>query len=251
MKILSRLALASAGLALSLLIWHGQGAATTTLSGPRQALGDGNASAYVVLDDSNQPAEIGVLITESALTELPADKLELNLALPAEIEGQTPFTHIGLNWNPQGHMPEPIYGDPHFDFHFYTLEEAARHCIQGIHLEHSYAEPAAEHLPVGYVMAPDSAEPTQGAHWVNPNAREFQGEPHGFDYTFIYGFYGGQLSFLEPMVSLATLAQRQHVDEAIALPEQFAVEGAYPTGYSITYNAAAKQYRIALTNFQE
>lgn len=247
MKIFSSLALASIGFSTAVLIWVCQADATTVLNGLDRVLGNGAAHTYVVLDESNRPVEVGVLMTESALSNLPTDKVELNLALPTDVAARIPFTHIGLNWNPHGHAPEPIYGNPHFDFHFYTISEADRQYINGDRLERSYISPAAEYVPSSYMMAPDSAEPTQGAHWVNANATEFQGEPHGFEHTFIYGFYNGQLSFLEPMVGLQVLEQRQDVDEEIALPKTFAQPGTYPTGYSITYDAEAQVYRIALT----
>ena len=40
-----------------------------------------------------------------------------------------------------------------------------------------------------------------GWHWIDPLSPEFTGQP--FSKTYIYGYYGGELSFVEPMITLA------------------------------------------------
>lgn len=148
-------------------------------------------------------------------------------------------------------MPPPIYGTPHFDRHFYTISQATRQQITatGADAVKAYKTPDASLIPTGYVLAPDSAVPGEGSYWINPQAPEFQGTPHGFEHTFIYGFYDGKIDFLEPMISRTALEQHQTFDEAIARPVRYWTSGAYPSRYSTSYNAQTRDFRIALNSF--
>ncbi|WP_088889617.1 DUF5602 domain-containing protein [Leptolyngbya ohadii] len=250
MKKQYRLAFLALGVAVAMLITIGTAQANSIVRGASQPIGQGTASSYVSLNDRGQVSEVGVILSESVLKDLPSQMTEVDLALPPQALSSTPFTHIGLNWNPQGHLPPPIYGIPHFDLHFYTISQATRRQITATDEDaaKAYQIPEASLVPANYVMAPDSAEPGQGSHWVNPNAPEFQGAPHGFDHTFIYGFYDGRMSFLEPMISKTMLEQHQSFDEAIARPARYSPSGVYPNRYSLSYDAQAHEYRITLSD---
>ncbi|MEP0916398.1 DUF5602 domain-containing protein [Leptolyngbya sp. DQ-M1] len=225
--------------------------ANTIVQGTPQSIGQGTARSYVALDNRSRVSELGVILSESALSDLPTTMTEIELALPRQASRTTPFTHIGLNWNPQGHPPAPIYGTPHFDVHFYTISQAARRRITAIgkDAERAYITPDARFIPAGYVMAPDSAEPGQGSHWIDPKSDEFQGAPHGFNHTFIYGFYNGKMNFLEPMISKAAFDQRQSFQKTIARPVRYSTLGRYPRQYSMSYDSQAHQFRISLSKF--
>jgi hypothetical protein len=151
--------------------------------GKPQAFGKGTIRTYIALDSHKQPQEMGVILTKTALTNLPDDK-EFILPLP-KVANKTGFTHIGFNWQSHGHNPSPIYGVPHFDFHFYTLRIKERNQITAIgsDLATVYKTPETKLIPTGYVLAPDSAEPRMGSHWINPKSEELQGAPHGFSQT--------------------------------------------------------------------
>lgn len=218
------------------------------LEGEPQPLGDGIVRSYVQLNDQNQPQEVGVILTENALNNLPGETAEVVLALPDQASG-TVINHIGLNWLPQGHAPAPIYGAPHFDVHFYTITPEQRAAITEADLEKSYKTPDATLIPSGYVTGPDSAEPYMGAHWVNAAAEELQGHPHGFSHTLIYGFHDGETAFIEPMVALDYLRSQEDFESPISLPERFSQPGSFPTGYRITYEEATGEYTVALTDF--
>lgn len=224
----------------------------SVIEGTPQALGNGTVRTYVALDSRNYPQEIGVIVTAEALAGLPQQGTELLLPLPFQAES-TAIDHIALDWRPHGHPPEPIYGDAHFDIHAYTITPTEREAItaQGADLEKAYKAPAPEHIPAGYVMAPDSAEPRMGAHWADPTSAEFQGHPHGFDHTLIYGFYGGAIAFIEPMVSLDFLASQQDFEGDFAVPESYAKQGLYPKHYRIAFNQVTQEYTVALTDFFE
>jgi hypothetical protein len=220
------------------------------IEGTAQPLGNGTIRTYVAVDSQNHPQEVGVIITAAALTGLPETVTEVLLPLPAAAP-TTAIDHIALDWRPHGHPPEPIYGNAHFDIHAYTLSPAEREAItaQGTDQEKAYKTPAPEYIPSGYVLAPNSAEPRMGAHWADPTSAEFQGHPHGFDHTLIYGFYNGEMAFIEPMVSLDFLASQQGFEGAIALPETYARQSLYPTRYRVAYNPTTQEYTVALTDF--
>jgi hypothetical protein len=224
--------------------------ASTVESEPR-SLGNGTVRTYVELDDSGNPTEIGVILSEAALSNLPDHADEYVLQLPPQA-ATTAITHIGLNWQSHGHAPSQIYHVPHFDVHAYVITPEEREAITavGSDLETAYETPAPELIPAGYVMAPESAEPEQGAHWIDPTSEEFKGAPHGFSHTLIYGFYNGEMSFVEPMVTIDFLKGQQEFEGAIAVPARYVREGSYPTAYSITYNEATREHIISLTGFR-
>jgi hypothetical protein len=218
-------------------------------------VGQGAAHAFVMLDPTGNPAAIGVTLTEDALTGLPAEPptgavgWEYVLALPKEAAA-TGYDHVGLDWNPHGHKPPGVYTVPHFDVHFYMISEAtrARITLQGDDLERARKQPPSELMPAGYVLPPGTAEPRMGAHAINPVADEFHGR--GFTKTFIYGFYDGRLIFLEPMLAKAFLEKRPDITEPVAVPPRYAAPGYYPTRYSVRYDAARKEYAIALEDLR-
>src|SRR4051812_15439393 len=92
-----------------------------TYYGSVQALGNGTIRSFVVIDKNGKPQTIGLKFTEAALLGLPADSTSEH-DTPVELPSQatiTGFDHIEIDWNPVGHDPKPIFGLPHFDFHFY------------------------------------------------------------------------------------------------------------------------------------
>jgi hypothetical protein len=102
-----------------------------TLYGEAQKLGNGFARLYVELDAAGAPAVLGVTFDQGMLEGLPTmpntwsrcfdrngngqidphgechGDYELELALPQELAGVTPFSWVSVNWNPMGHMPPP------------------------------------------------------------------------------------------------------------------------------------------------
>lgn len=219
--------------------------------GAATPLGKGSARSWVKLDKDGKPTAIGVTFSEAALAGLPQtlpagqEGTEYLLALPPEARA-TPFTHIGIDWNPRGHAPGQIYDTAHFDFHFYMISPEARNLItaKGADREKARRQPPLEYVPEGYMYAPDSEIPRMGGHWVNPQSNEFRGQP--FTRSFLYGNYDGQIIFMEPMITKTFLDSKTSVTEFIKLPRRFATPGYYPTKYSVLYDAASKQYTVAL-----
>ena len=236
------------------------------------------------------PIEVGVALDEAALDGLPApmqmpmppggdphehlDTHIYDLAMPAQ--NATPYRFVELDWNPGGHEPPGIYDIPHFDFHFYTVTPAVRNAIDPVALGEAAfmagsanLPPEAERAPSFLALAapgqPIVAVPRMGTHWVDVRTPELQGmlgNPAGyrpFTTTFLRGSWDGDFIFDEPMVTRAFIlgrkaamapAQRDSV-MPLPTPAQVRTGGYYPAAYRVTYDALAKEYRIALTQLTQ
>jgi hypothetical protein len=213
-----------------------------TFYGPTGPLGQGTVRSFVILNAAGKPEIIGMKFSASALTGLPIDatkEWEYPFELPKEALS-TGFDHLAIDWNPQGHDPKPIYGLPHLDFHFYTItkEEQAK-VIPG---------PDTVSVPKNYIPQDYTsgviAIPDMGVHWSDSKAPEFTGQQ--FTDTFVYGFYHGRLTFLEPMATTAWLQTRPDFKINIKQPQYFQKAGYYPSVSHISYDANANEYTLAL-----
>lgn len=219
-----------------------------TVVGQEVTMGSGKVHSWISLDDAGNPSAIGLTFGEAALNGLATTPEEFTMTLPAE-KSMTPFDHLTIDWNPNGHEPSQIYTLPHFDLHFYTITQAERAAITG---GPDFITVDTNLYPAGFMTGSDTAfaVPNMGVHYVDANAGEFHGSL--FDKTFIYGFTAGKLAFLEPMITKAYLEGRKTGSAAVSAeikqPNKYAKTGVYyPTFYNIVYNAAAKEYTILLT----
>jgi hypothetical protein len=214
--------------------------------GETKKLGDGSVCSWVRVDEKGEPTAIGITMTEAALNNLPKTgdrgasccQNETLLHLPANVTA--PFTHIAVNWNPFGHVPPGIYDKPHFDFHFYMMDESQRQQIRGDDANFAKAPPA-ETVPAGYIPTPGVMK--MGVHWIDPKSPEFAGKP--FTKTFLYGAYAGQVSFIEPMITRAYLLGKANSVEPIAQPKTYST-GVFPTHYAVKFDPQTHEYTIAL-----
>ncbi len=218
-----------------------------TFSGPTASVGDGTARIYVTLDRLGAPTELGVALTEKALTGLPAASTEFVLELPPQAS-TTVYKAATVNWQPLGHgAAGTTYALPHFDLHAYMITQLDRQAMVLGTAELAakmVRPPAAEFIPTGYAAGMVLAQ--MGMHWTDPAAPERNGQP--FIHTFFYGSYDGTFMLTEPMVTKAFLETRPAaVVTPLKLPAQYATHGYQPTSYTVTYDAAAKEYRIALS----
>ncbi len=212
-------------------------------------VGNGIARVYV-LSRGEVPVEVGVALSEKALEGLPSGGHHDNHWLPPlpEEAALTTVRHVLLNWNPEGHEPEDIYGIPHFDFHFYQVPNEVRETIYPSHpefLAKAARIPADELLPPGYVSTVE-AVPGMGVHWIDPASPEFNGQT--FTTTFIYGTWDGKLVFSEPMITRAFLLSRPDVKIPVPVPARFESEGLQAGSYIIRWDDEAREYRVALTD---
>lgn len=208
----------------------------------------GSGRAYITLDATGAPTELGLAITESALALLPATNTEFTFNLPSQAS-VTPYQHAVINWVPEGHEPTP-YLVPHFDVHFYMITVQARNAISSA--DPAYAtklarQPSASFLPAGYVI--DMGMERMGMHWRNPASPELNGQP--FTSTFLYGSYDGKITFVEPMIAKSYLDSKPPLAvRAVPLPQQVSATGYHAKGYSTVYDATKHEYRLALVNFE-
>lgn len=223
-------------------------------------VGDGMARSYVVIDEkSHAPVELGIALDARTLDGLPSTAGEFSYLLPLPAQSPAPYRLVELDWNPQGHEPAGVYTFPHFDFHFYRITRAERDAI--LPSDPQFAAkandvPTGAYVPPFYITPglPSSiAVPRMGVHWVDVRSPELQnllGNPAGyqqFTRTFIYGSWNGSFTFYEPMVTRAYLLSHPDATTPIPVPQLYPEAGYYPTSYRVSYDAQAKEYRIALS----
>lgn len=226
-------------------------------------LGDGMARTYVVLDakTGQSAVELGIALDERALDNLPNDDEEHSMLLALPARGPAPYQFAELDWNPQGHEPAGVYDTPHFDFHFYTISQAEWNSIDPADpnfVTNANNVPTGAYVPPFYIVpGPPAAVavPRMGVHWLDVRSPELQnllGNPAGylpFTRTFIYGSWSGRYIFWEPMVTRAYLLTRPHdAVTPISIPALYPGAGMYPTAYRVTFDAQAREYRVALTS---
>ena len=254
--------------------------------GPAQTLGNGTVRTYVTVNSKNPrvPVEIGVALSEAAMDNLPkasapaagheghapdAHHMQV-LELPSR--NPTPYKYVQFNWNPAGHEPPGVYDLAHFDFHFFRVPVDVQNSIVPSNPEYATkaaAYPAENLWPAFYIDASKAASappaavsvPLMGIHWLDVRSQELQGmagKPDAFKpftKTYIYGSWDGEFIFDEPMITRAYIMAKKETqdpavrDEVVPISAQpkYAVPGFYPTAYRITYDATAKEYRVALT----
>lgn len=245
------------GVALAVLAGGAAQAATGQLfQGQPVAIGHGSARVVVATDADGAPTSVAIVLSEAALDGLPADlahgQPEAEYALPLPAGGpDTGYRQVTVNWNPHGHEPAGVYDKPHFDFHFYLIDQAGRDGVtfQGNAAGAAAAPIDAALLPAGYVAPPPTAVEHMGVHGLDPRGPEFHGHP--FERTFIYGYYKNRLTFVEPMVTRAYLQTRPDVTVPVARPAAYSLPGYYPSRYRVGFDAKARQYTIALAGLKE
>jgi hypothetical protein len=230
--------------------------------------GNGRARSYVVLN-KGVPLEVGLALDERALDGLrppmqmdPSEGGEGHMhedydayVVPMPAQNPTPYKFIELDWNPAGHPPEGTYDLAHFDFHFYKIDVAARDAITDADplFEVKQANvPAPAFIPPFYIAPALVAIPRMGVHWLDVRSPELQPPPakKKFTTTFLNGTYDGALIFQEPMITREYILSKPNVEIPIPVASRVTPAGYYPAAYSITYDAQAKEHRIALTQLE-
>jgi hypothetical protein len=242
-----------------------------TIPGEQKNIGNGSVRTWLKVDSkSGEPRSIGVTLTESAMSGLPADSnepqegslrlrlmdggpnhtFEYELKFPPEA-AETAFRHMGFNWNPAGHGPKGIFTKAHFDVHFYMATSEYRH---GIHVDlqdadptnvkTSNLEPPGQFLPPDYQLAPSTAEPRMGSHYADVTSTQLK--PGNFSNIFLIGAHGGNILFWEPMITKEYLETKPNFTARLKLPEAYPVSGYYPTSYSVVYDHSHKEFEISL-----
>ncbi len=213
-------------------------ASSALQSSARQTMGGGSVWSWVQRGPDGKPQAFGVSFDEAALDGLSKDETEIPVPMPAD--ALLSYRTAVIDWHPHGHPPAKVYDVPHFDFHFYAIDEASRLAI----LESgplAVMTPPASDVPQGFMGSPSVA--AMGQHYIAASEPEFNGGH--FTMTPIFGYYGGKPVFVEAMVTLSALRARQETNAALAQPAHWAVPGLHPTRWSVTYDPHAHRYDVA------
>jgi hypothetical protein len=204
--------------------------------GPKQNFQGGKAWTWYEVDDNDRPVRVAIAINDAAMNSLETDgsndgghNHENDVVLKFHPKASsTIFNHVGLGWNPHGHEPEPIYGLPHFDFHFYEISSETVAAIPPYEVDSSKFKnwPAPDYFPPTY-FNPGGGVTQMGCHWVDFTSPELNGQ--AFTQTFIYGSYDGKVTFYEPMITEAFIKANPSFERAIPQPTKFQKTGYYPT----------------------
>jgi len=215
-------------------------------------LGDGTARSYVKIDGAGNPTEVGLVMSEQAMNGLPSGAGEhghahhqsIDIPLPPQASA-TPYDHIGLDWNPDGHAPGP-YLLPHFDVHFYMISRSQRTLMTGAGEDSArmVLAPELKYVPAGYIATHEGV-PQMGMHWVDPSSPELNGAT--FTETMIWGSYNGRMIFTEPMITRDFLVGHPNVTRNLKLPAAYDRTGLYyPTTYRVCFDETSKEYVVSL-----
>jgi hypothetical protein len=223
-----------------------------TFKGTEVNMGNGKANSFFKIDGSGTPLEIGLEMTMEAFTGLnqdPATPALSTFVLPLDQKALdlTPFDHIVINWQPKGHPPMNVFTLPHFDIHFYKITLAEQLAIPP-YTPATAAKidllPPAGFMPTSYKSDPGGI-PAMGKHWLDATT-----VTSPFTHTMIYGSFDGQVHFIEPMVTLATLQAGNTITMPYAQPEKFAKTGKwYPTKYNIYKDQQTNKHLVTLSDF--
>jgi hypothetical protein len=228
------------------------GAKNATFYGPTKPLGGGVVRAWVKVNKNGDPLELGVSLSEKAMTKLPEGNhhtghlhFETVLDFP-QVAEKSPFNFVTVDWNPMGHEPEHVYTFPHFDFHFYLIENEARMQIPGLPpTEFDPEPPAAQFIPADYIQGPGRI-PAMGTHFIDVTTPELNGGT--FTQTFLFGSYQHQVIFYEPMITLDYLLSKPQATIPVKQPAAFQQSGYYPKNYRIVYDEKRKEYQVYLAD---
>lgn len=260
----------------------------STELGSEMAMGDGTVRSYGVMSEDGAVQEIGVFITEDAITGLPMncqsdkasvdakwlicqeasadgtgkmnDTMVTTLDVPEKIGKVLGISKLDMSWLPYGHAPKNVWDHPQFDIHFPFLSP------NGGQDEKAFYEPKtpSEQLPEGYMVLPGSGfhwdtEALKGhSHAADPKASpEFKcyKAPETCDGTefqgnFLYITYNGKAIGYEAYVSMDVLKQKATFKQTLDVPSQSAGTNTVPSQLTITHEPESKGFRVSLTNYQ-
>jgi hypothetical protein len=222
-----------------------------------------SVESWTDFDDSGKPTRLAITISESFVrresamlsAKLDDDQHKMNTGSYFDLElpphPDIPFKHAYFSFHPMGHVPPGIYDMPHFDFHFYLVPSSDRKAMAPEAVRTALEPVADGYLPVTYRAAAKYNNfywPYMGTHFISDNTDEIkitddgdiQPGPERFDQSFIYGTFGGDVVFYEPMISswyLETVKASKEGEPTfdLELPDRFKASGYYPTKYRIAY----------------
>ena len=200
----------------------------------------------------------GVTVPMAALEQTPSNvpmvwppAADAVVAMPAEIQQATGVDVFTFYWEEHGHPPAPFM-TPHFDFHFYTVSDAARKAIDCS----NKLKPAM--LTAGYVLPDEEIPgigvltgvciPAMGMHSLETVS--VQGTTP-FHSTMVLGYYDGKPIFFEPMIAKAALLERKSFSLPLPTPAGVPAGTHFPTRFEAVYDASIPGYRFVFSGFPD
>jgi hypothetical protein len=221
-----------------------------TFKGPEIPVGEGYARTFATITHSGVPIEIGVMFTDEALSGLPHSNTLYQLEFHHKAIEATLFEHVLLGLSAHGHplSPSGTIG-AHFDVRFMMMTQAERLALPAP-TSTAFNAPGGGgydvmlpgHLPAKYVW--NAPLPQIGRHWNEAVTDPGLVVPH----TMIYGTWNGALNFINPIVTLTTLASGTSQTVAYPQPQIFAEHGYYATKYNIYEDDKGRHY-VSLSHF--
>ncbi|MDQ3279506.1 MAG: hypothetical protein M3Q06_14360 [Bacteroidota bacterium] len=221
-----------------------------TFYGPQVEVGEGHARTFSTISHTGVPQEIGVILTDEALSGLPTQNIIYNLDFHHKAVEATLFEHVALGLSARGHGLQPTGRiEAHFDFRFFMMTLEERLAIPAPATTSTGAAgggfdvlPQPGYLPSGYAWNFPVAQ--IGRHW---SENTFTSGVH-VEHTMIYGTWNGELTFINPIVTLETLASGTPVSVNYPQPEFVAKHGYYATKYNIYEDGKGRHY-VSLSGF--
>jgi len=231
--------------------------APNTFWGQPEKLGAGKIRTFVIVASDVDPATnyhppltIGVELDATSLSSLPNVKTMLLTDFPIQA-ARTPFQFMMIEWNPHGHPPAGIYDKPHFDFHFFIQDRQDALAIRPgscAGVDCTDYRGAVQAVPTQYVPSGYTdiglVAPFMGNHLVDLTSPEWNGRP--FTRTIFVGAYHGRITFLEPMITLASLTSEPNSCSDLRQPASYANAAYYPLRLCTHYDETTKKYRVYL-----
>jgi hypothetical protein len=215
-----------------------------TYYGESKPMGDDSIRSWIKTDLNGNPSSIGVTFPQSAFAKIESDQDTMFMMMLPMLSGSmlaAPFDHIEVNWSKKGD-PKPPYNVSYFDAHFFTVDEAAQSAVMA-GVDNQTMMMDSNYLPSGYKLD-DMAEAMMGVHAIDTTDMD-----NPFNHTAMYGFYHGDLYFIEPMFSKTYLDSKTTFSADIRQPKKFKRGGWYPTKYTEKYDGTTKTYSISIDNF--
>tara|TARA_R100000935_G_scaffold34485_1_gene55132 strand:- start:2558 stop:3409 length:852 start_codon:yes stop_codon:yes gene_type:complete len=225
--------------------------------GPQVQYGSGKARSWISVNHNGMPIEIGIELSEEVFNDLSLLETghDLTTVLPLHHKAKelTPFEHLGLNYQPEGHGP--VFWDKHFDFHFYTITNEERMAIPSYDANDPENVNAFNYFPDMSKMPDDyfkfpgqgGVYPMMGKHWV---PKDWQTAYKPFTHVMILGTYAQKNIFIEPMVTVQYLLSGEEFSGNYSQPITFEEPGNnYPTKYNIYHDAKNNSVYITLSAF--
>lgn len=212
--------------------------------GPEVQVHGGKAYTWLEVNKQGNPEKIAITLSDEVLNSVPPPSDNAGhghmagnhwvIQLPSKGK-LTPFNHVSMHWNPNGHEPEGVYTLPHFDFHFYTTTpeevlEIGTYEQDSVRFKNT---PSAEYYPAKYIN-PGAATsvPQMGAHYIDVTSPELNGKK--FTETFLFGSFDGKVTFYEPMITLDFIKNTKNYVREIPQPTKFQQSAWYPTKMRIS-----------------